>query len=324
MKRFSFFIMVGISVLCIPAVRGELVSGISVVVNDSVITYAEIEDAVMSGAATAAQVYGNDPQRYNQELQRLRSEDTETLVEDKLIIHEFTAAGYSTNVLEAFIDDRIRDKIQRDYYGDRTRLIKTLRATGRTYEEFRRKEREEFIIEYMNYQNRSNLRKILISPLKIEQYYNEHKNEFKVDDQVHLRMIVVNKQPDDPPDRARKVADEILSKIDSGVPFAEMAGVYSSGSQRAEGGDRGWVDRSYFKPELAKVAFSLKPGQHSDVIDLPEACYLFMVEEARPAHDRPLAEVRDDIENTLQHDESVRIRKDWIERLKRKSFIQYY
>ncbi|HUD82646.1 MAG TPA: peptidyl-prolyl cis-trans isomerase [Candidatus Saccharimonadales bacterium] len=323
MKWFSIF-AAGTSVLWVLAARAELVSGISVVVNDSVITYAEIEDEVVKGAATAARVYANNPQAYDQEVERLRSQDIELLVEDKLILHEFATSPYTTNVLEAFIDDRIRDKIQKEYYGDRTRLIKTLDAEGITYEAFRRQQRDQFIIEYETYQNNSNLRKILISPLKIEQYYNGHKDDFKVDDQVHLRMIVVNQQPDSPTGMARRVAEEIMAKIDSGVPFAEMASVYSSGSQRAEGGDRGWVERSYFKPELADKAFSLKPGQHSGVIDLPEACYLMMVEDVRPAHVRPLTEVRDEVERTLRSEESLRLRKTWIERLKRKSFIEYY
>jgi parvulin-like peptidyl-prolyl isomerase len=76
------------------------------------------------------------------------------------------------------------------------------------------------------------------------------------------------------------LAEEILTKIDSGVPFAEMAAVYSAGAQRAEGGDRGWVNSTYFKPSLAKIAFSLKPGEHSGVIEEPEACYLMMVERS--------------------------------------------
>ncbi len=322
MKRSSVF-AVWTSVFWVLAARAELVSGISVVVNDSVITYAEIEDEVERGALTAAKLYANDPRTYDQVVQRLRSQDIELLVEDKLIVHEFTTSGYATNVLEAFIDDRINEKIQREDYGDRSRLIKTLEAEGITYEAFRRQQREQFIIEYMKYQNGSNLRKILISPLKIDLYYTGHKDDFKVDDQVHLRMIVITNQPSSP-DTARKVAEESMAKIDSGVPFAEMAGVYSSGTQRAAGGDRGWVDRSYFKPELATEAFSLKPGRHSGVIELPEACYLMMVEDVRPAHISPLTEVRDEIERKLKAEESLRLYKAWIERLKRKSFIQYY
>jgi hypothetical protein len=49
-----------------------------------------------------------------------------------------------------------------------------------------------------------------------------------------------------------------------------------------------------------------------------------MVEEVRPAHVKPLAEARSDIERTLKTQERERLRKQWIERLKTKSFIQYY
>ena len=304
--------------------RADLVTGVGVVVDDSVITYAEIEDVVAQRAETVERVYANDPARYEQELQKLHDQEVEEMIEDKLIVHEFTASGYTTNVLEAFIDDQIRDRIQKEYYGDRSRLIKTLQAQGMTYEMFRRQEREKFIIRYMKFQNGSNERKIIISPLKIETYYAEHKNEFKVDDQVHLRMITIPQQQETSPGTARKMGEESLAKIVSGVPFTDMAGVYSSGAQRAEGGDRGWVDRTYFKPELATVAFSLKPGQHSGVIELPEGCYLLMVEDVRTAHVRPLDEVRGDIEHSLKTEEGAQLYRAWIERLKRKSFVQYY
>jgi peptidyl-prolyl cis-trans isomerase SurA len=323
MKRFAI-LAVGAFVLMVLSARAALVSGISVVVNDAVITYAEIEDLVTPGATTLAQAYASNPQKFDEEIQKLRSQDIELLVEDKLIVHEFVTSGYTTNVLEAFVDDRIREQIQKDFYGDRTRLIKTLQAQGRTYESYRREKREQFIIEYMKYQNGSNLRKVLISPLKIETYYQAHEDLFKVDEQVHLRMIVITNQPDGPPDMTRKVANEILAKIDSGVPFAEMAGVYSSGLQRSEGGDRGWVDRTVYKEELTKAAFALKPGQHTGVIELSEACYLMMVEDVRPAHVRPETEVRDEIERALKAQESLRLYKQWIEQLKRKSFIEYY
>lgn len=326
MKNLLCFFAAGALLLLSPtgSARAELITGVAVVVNDSVITLGEIDQQVEGSAQIKARAYANDEHRFEQELQKLHDEAIEMMVENKLVLHEFVTSGYATNVLEAFIDDRIQEKIQREYYGDRARLMKTLHEQGMTYDMFRRKEREKFIIDYMNYQNSSNPRKILISPLKVEQYYQAHKDDFKMDDQVKLRMIVLPQTPDSAPDSARKLGEEILAKINAGVPFAEMASVYTSGSQRAEGGDRGWVDRLYFKPELAKIAFSLKPGEHSGVIQLPEACYLMMVEDVRTAHVKDLNEVRVDIERTLKNDENLRLRKVWIERLRHKSFISYY
>jgi len=323
-KTFLCFFAAGTLLFHVPNARAVLVTAVAVVVNDSVITLGEIDEKVEGSAQIKARAYGNDPQRFEQELQKLHDEAIEMMVENKLVLHEFVTSGYATNVLEAFIDDRIQAEIQRDYYGDRARLIKSLHQRGMTYEMFRRKEREQFIIDYMNYQNSSNPRKILISPLKVEQYYQAHKDEFKMEDQVKLRMIALPQPADGAPGSAKRLAEEILAKINSGVPFDEMASVYSSGSQRAEGGDRGWVDHSYFKPDLARIAFSLKPGEHSGVIELPEACYLMMVENVRQAHVKDLNEVRADIERTLKNDENLRLRKLWIERLKRKSFVNYY
>ena len=314
---------IGAAALLACSARADLVSAVQVVVDDSVITYGEIKDAIGPRLDQLMRVYPDNEQKFNQEAIRVKDEQIENLVERKLILHDFVSSGYTTNVLEAFIDDRIRDKIQKQFYGDRSRLLKTLQAEGMTYEMFRRQEREAFIIDYMSFQNTSQ-RKILISPLKIENYYNTHQDLFKVEDQVKLRMIVLPQAPDAPAGAAGKLAREILAKVDSGVPFAEMAGVYSGGSQRAEGGDRGWVDRTYFKPELAQVAFSLKAGQHSGVIELPEGCYLMMVEEARPAHVRPLVEVRDDVERTLKAEESLHLREKWIKHLKSKSFVEFY
>jgi len=256
-------------------------------------------------------------------------EELESLVEQKLILHDFIKSGYVTNVLDQFIDDRIKDRIHTDYYDDRARLIKTLQAQGKTYEMFRREEREKFIVEYMVYHN-VNQQKVLISPLRIELYYNEHKDDFKMQDQVKLRMIVVPQSPDDLPGTSHKRAQEILDKIDSGVPFAEMANEAEatmtrlSSAQRREGGDRGWVDRTVYKEELTKAAFSLKPGQHSGVVDQPEGCYLLMVDEVRPAHVQALAEVHEAIEQKLRDQELQHLRDRWIDRLKSKSLIRYF
>jgi peptidyl-prolyl cis-trans isomerase SurA len=304
--------------------RGDVVTAVAVVVNDSVITLGEIEANVAQAYPTLNNLYGNDPTRIQLELKKLNDEVVESMVEDKLILHDFVSSGYVTNVLEAFIKDRIQETIQQKYYGDRARLIKSLHAEGVTYDSWCRQQRDQWIIRVMKDQNGSHPSKILISPLKIAQYYDSHMDEFKMEDQVKVRMIVLPQAADAPAGAAKKLAQEILAKIDAGTPFSEMAVVYSAGSQRAEGGDWNWVKHGYFKASLDKVAFSLKPGEHSGIVEEPEACYLLMVEEVKPAHTKSLSEVRDEIARTLLSKENQRLFERWIERLKRKSFVNYY
>jgi parvulin-like peptidyl-prolyl isomerase len=121
-----------------------------------------------------------------------------------------------------------------------------------------------------------------------------------------------------------ELAREIAKKVDEGASFSEMARVYSQGSQASEGGDWGWVERKVLREDLAKVAFSLKAGQRSDPIETPSGVYLMYAEEADPAHARSLTEVREDIENTLKAEEFKRLRQQYVDRLKKKSFVVYY
>ena len=103
-----------------------------------------------------------------------------------------------------------------------------------------------------------------------------------------------------------------------------MASIYSQGSQRGQGGDWGWVERSVLRKELAEVAFSLKPGERSSVIETPQACYIMLVEETKPAHVKPLNEIREEIEKSLLVAERSRLAAQYIDKLKQKTFIRYF
>jgi parvulin-like peptidyl-prolyl isomerase len=298
-----------------------LVSAVQVVVNKDVITSGEIGDVLSPRLSTLS---GVDQAEFDKAARKLNDQVVQSLVERDLIIHSFTSEGYQTNVLEAFIDDRIKEDIKKKYYGDRWRLIQTLQKEGITYEEYRRQQWEKFVVEYMSYQN-SEQKKVIISPLKIQNYYNAHQDDFKLADQVKVKMIAINQPADAPEGTAHRVCDEILRKIESGVPFEEMAAVYSSGAQRLDRGDSGWIEHSYLTPELADVAFALKPGQHSGVIQLSNgACYILLLEDKRTAHVKPLSEVREEIDRTLREQLGARLRERWIQRMKEKSFVVYY
>jgi parvulin-like peptidyl-prolyl isomerase len=157
----------------------------------------------------------------------------------------------------------------------------------------------------------------------MERYYLENSDKFKAEDQVKLRMIVINKPAGDTA-TTRGLMEEIVAKVKEGAAFAEMASVYSQGSQRSEGGDWGWIERSTLRPELAAAAFALKSGELSPILELPDAFYLMQAEEVRPAHVRPLSEVRDEIERTLAIEERARMEKRYIEKLRAKTFVRHF
>jgi len=298
--------------------HAQVADAILAIVNDTVITREQVMNFTAPAVEALRRQYALEPDVFQQKLGEALDNSLEILVERQLILHEFEVK-YS-KLPDTVVDELVQDQI-REQYGDRVTAMKSLQAEGMTYEQYREDIRERYIESAMRSQNVS--REIIISPYKVETYYLAHQDDFKVEDEIKLRMIVLNKTSEDDTNTTA-LAREILSQIKGGASFQQMASVYSQGSQQKQGGDWGWVERSVLRPELATVAFSLKPGQVSDVIDTPGACYLMLVEQTRLARVRPLNEVRDDIEKTLRTQEQARLQKQWIDSLKKKTFIRTF
>ena len=299
--------------------HADLADGVKAVVNDAVITYSQVEEFTAPAAEALRREYPDAPDTFQLKINDAISDSLEQLVERQLILRSFDVGGYQ--LPEDYVDQLVKERIQEKFGDDRVTFIKTLQSRGMTVEQFRKEVRDQYIITALRQKNVGS--EIVISPYKIENYYLAHTNNFKIEDEVKLRMIVLKKtSPDDTNTLQR--AGEILSQIKNGAAFAEMARVYSEGSQKSSGGDWDWVERSVLRKDLAAVAFALKPGQVSDVIDTPESAYLMLVEQARPAHVKPLRDVQDEIESTLRTQEQARLEKQWIDGLKRKTFIRYF
>ncbi|HSY19759.1 MAG TPA: peptidyl-prolyl cis-trans isomerase [Candidatus Acidoferrales bacterium] len=305
-------------VVCAPVLaRAEAVDGIKAVVADRVITFAEVEDITRPAVDSLRRQYAGQPDIFDQKLNQALTDSTKLLVERALILHSFEADGYHLpdGIIEQAIQDRIRDR-----FGDRVTLMKSLQQQGMTYEQFRKSVRDQYIENAMRNQNVQ--REVVVSPYKIQTYYKAHTDDFKLEDQVKLRMIVLNKTSDTDTNTLA-LAREIQSKLKEGATFSDMAAVYSQGSQQHQGGDWGWVERSVLRKELADVAFSLAPGQVGDPIDTPDAVYVMLVEEKKAAAAKPLADVRSDIEKTLRAQQQADLQKNWIDGLAKKTFVRY-
>jgi parvulin-like peptidyl-prolyl isomerase len=319
MKFFRFITILAAAFGFNLPLHAELVDAIKAVVNNEVVTHAEVWDFVGPADQILRRDYAGQSEVYQQKLGDALNDGQEQLVERQLILHDFDVEGYKLpdTVVDELVQERIRER-----FGDRITLMKTLQAQGETFEKFRREVRDQYIVSALRAKSIAP-EKIIISPYKVETYYLVHQDDFKVEDEVKLRMIVLNKTSGDDTNTVH-LAGEILAQIKEGATFPEMASVYSQDSQRSQGGDRGWVERSFLRKELADIAFALKPGQVSDVIEMPEACYIMLVEQARPAHVKPLNEVRDDVELTLRTQAQKQLEQQWIEQLKKKTFIRLF
>jgi peptidyl-prolyl cis-trans isomerase D len=143
-----------------------------------------------------------------------------------------------------------------------------------------------------------------VSDADVQAYYNAHQDQYQVKDQVKVRhiLIAVPAGADAKTDAAAKAkAEDILKQIKSGGNFADLASKNSDDpGSKGQGGELGWLDRGKTVPEFDKVAFSLAPGQTSDLVKTQFGYHILQVEEKKTAHLRPLAEVKPEIVPILE------------------------
>lgn len=264
MRSMRLLVVVACFVALLAGAAPELRNGVAAIVNDSVITIQDVEDYAAESIDVLRRTYArSQPEVFQQKRLQAITEALEHLIEKQLILDDFKSLG--AQIPESVIDEEVNERIRR-LYGDRVRLTKALQKQGLTMEAFRKRHHDEIVVNIMRQRNVSSA--ITISPTRIEQFYATNQHLFKVDEQVRLRMIVLNRAEGNSADELLNMAREIVRKLDEGTAFTEMASIYSQGSQRKEGGDWGWIDRTVLKKGLSDLAFTLQPGQRSGIIGL--------------------------------------------------------
>jgi len=296
------------------------VTGVAAVVNAHVITVKAVEEYGSRAVEAARRQFMARPEQFYQRRQEILRDSLEQLVERYLILDEFASAGY--NLPEGIINDYVDEQTRR-IFGDRISLMKTLRQVGESYQDYWNEQRDSFIISQMTMKNVN--QNVFISPRKIERYYDLNTNRFNVEETAHVRMIVIDKSRH-ARGEPQKIAEEVMAKIKAGGDFAKLADQYSDDARRIKGGDRGWIEDkdSDLRSELRRFVFSATPGSVSEILDLDGAVFIVKVEERKGAGMRSVADVRDEVEVMLQNMEKERLRKQWIARLRKKSFVAYY
>ena len=243
------------------ALPAETVNYIAAVVNDNIITYREVELQAEQSLNALQRLYRNQPRLFEEKAPLVMKEALDQLVEKYLILHDYKTSNLK--LPDRVIDDEIESRIRKQF-GDRMRLIQQLRSEGMSFDTFRQQHYDKLILEIMRHRNVSAA--IIISPQKVEQYYATNQAQYQQGDRIKMRAIVLNRGPRDNPEEVRILAQEILTKIEEGVPFTQMAEIYSEGTQRRQGGDWGWAERSRLAKGLSDIAFTLQTNQHSRVL----------------------------------------------------------
>ena len=298
--------------------------GIVAIVEEKVITVDDVRHEIQPLVAQLQKEARNE-QEFNQRLEQLQDSVIQQLIDKVLIIKAFRKhkEGEDEKQIPAsFIDNRIAGMLSDQFDNDRSKFLAYLRSRGMSMREYRKDIEEDIIYHYMRQQQEKSVS--IVSPVKIEQFYKENKDQFYQEDSIHLRLIQLNKTDTESAEGLRARAQAIITRFNAGEKFEDLAKELSEDTKRSKGGDWGWMKRTDLKPEFADPIFVLKKNNVTDAIMTPDGCFVLFVEDRKYAGIQPLDQVREQIEHILMTQTTQTDTEHWLERLRRTGYVKHF
>src|SRR6266568_2527487 len=164
-------------------------------------------------------------------------------------------------------------------------------------------------LKYVVFDTPKLLAQTQVTQQDLASYYDQHREEYRVPEQVNVRHILIKSPlagPDgkvDPKalDTARAKAEDVLKQVKAGGNFADLAKKYSEDTGSAkQGGSLGWIGKGRTVLEFEKAAFSLPKDGTSDLVQSSYGFHIIHVDDKQEAHVKTLDEVKGQIEPLIK------------------------
>ncbi len=325
MKKFLFLTILFAAVLS-PASRpvfaqGEqrqLLDQVVAIVNDDPITQSELD-------VTMRPIYEDYKSQYKGEalmeaLTDARRKLLNQMIEDKLVYQEA-----KNQKIEPDIDqvDKQLDDLKAKFKSE-TDMEDMLAKEGMSLSAMRERLERQSVIQHLH--EMEVRAKVVVSPLEVEQFYQEHSDEFSSDETIRVRSITVKKNEDA---REKGLTDETAkTKIENlrkralaGQDFDSLAVQFSEDTSAKNGGLSEWIKQGEMIPEIDHIIFGLKKGQMSEVIETPMGYHVFRIEEKKDKYKKSFNEAREIIYARIFREKSMKRFQEWLVELKRNAYV---
>lgn len=140
-------------------------------------------------------------------------------------------------------------------------------------------------------------------------------------EQVKVSKIYIKNTEDD---AGRKKAEEALTKINTGVDFAQVVEEYSETGNKDNGGDIGFISRSsvwMLSESLIESAFAMQPGEISELLEADGGYYILQVTDKKAAEGEDFEAKKAEIEDELLNEKKAKVQNEWFKNEKEQAEI---
>jgi parvulin-like peptidyl-prolyl isomerase len=169
--------------------------------------------------------------------------------------------------------------------------------TGMTYEDYKNDRKNDLLTNRVIRQEVAS--KIQIKREESQQYYDAHQDEFKREERVFLRELLVSTPPGADTAQAMKKAKDLADRGKKGEKFDELARSNSDSASAQQDGDIGAYEKGKLRPEIEKTVWDQPRGYVTDPINVGNGFLILKVEEHQKAGLASFEEVLPQINNQL-------------------------
>jgi len=157
----------------------------------------------------------------------------------------------------------------------------------------------------------------VVDSQEVSDFYEEHKEEFKVPESVQCQEIVV---------RSKKLADELHGLLlKDPEKFDSLARVHSTAPTSKKGGDTGKIVRNTRSQIFDSIVFNLDVGTISKIFAVDDSTYTIVkLNEHNPTTYRPLNEVSEHIEARLVRQRQRDVADAFLTEIKNEADIEIF
>jgi len=299
----------------------QSINSIKAIVDDEIITQ---EDVVKRAAIAIKEA--QDRYRDNElmdKIDQILKDTLEEVINRKVLIKEATKLFGTSEAMmkevEKDLDSFVKGAVKN--VGSLSKYYEIAEAQGINPIEKKNELKEDIMIDKIMKENVHN--KVQVQPKLLKRYYCENIDEFRQKKEVKLRHLMVKfSAHNNNKDETLSMAQKIMKRLERGEDFSTLAKQLSDGPNTENGGLCSFEEVNDLRKDLRDVVYSLKDNECSKIIESPVGYHIFKVELIKPEKIQEFEEVQDDIYKKLYREETVRLKKQYINSLKQHVFIK--
>jgi peptidyl-prolyl cis-trans isomerase C len=169
--------------------------------------------------------------------------------------------------------------------------------------------------------------KVQVSDEDSKSFYDSHPDLFKEREKARASHILIRSEADTDPlskDERRKKLEGVKKRIMNGEDFASLAKEFSQCPSGENGGDLGYFEQGKMVKAFEDAAFSMKPGEVSDIVVTPFGFHLIKLTDRSEARTISYDEAKERINQHLQRVKFSEEKDVYVGDLKKQSKVEKY